>query len=278
MRIAVTGARGMIGTATVKYCRAQGADVMAADSVGRPGEGEFTRFLNADLTDLGQVYDVLDGADAVIHLAAIAAQRVFPSAKTFFTNVGMTWNVLEAAARLKIKRVVMASSIQVINTIVPRSPLRFQYLPLDEDHPAVPHEDYGMSKKVGEVLADSFAEHWGLSAISFRFPFVSSPEWFARLPFADPEPAHVAAGAYLHLDDAARACYLAATADLPPNSHHVLYVAARDSCVALPSAEWARKYHPEAELRPGVDGHASLVSGARAEKLIGFTPQIAIQR
>ena len=74
---------------------------MAADSVGGPARREFTRFLNADLTDLGQTYDVLDGADAVIHMAAIAAQRVFPSSQTFFNNVRMTWNVLEAAARLE---------------------------------------------------------------------------------------------------------------------------------------------------------------------------------
>ena len=278
MRIAVTGARGNIGTATVNYCRAQGADVMAADSVGRAQAGEFGRFLNADLTDLGQVYDVLDGADAVIHLAAISSQRVFPSAKTFFANVGMTWNVLEAAARLGIKRVVLASSIQVNFTIAPRSPLRFQYLPLDEDHPVVPHEDYGLSKLVGEVCANTFAEHWGLSVVSFRFPFVAAPEYFAQLPYADPEPMHVALAAYLHLQDAAKACYLAATADLAPNSHHVLFVTARESCVALPSQEWARKYHPEAELRGTLEGHQSLVSSARAEKLIGFTPDYAIAR
>lgn len=278
MRIAVTGARGMIGTATVRYCRAQGADVMAADNVGRTAEGEFARFLNADLTDLGQVYDVLDGADAVIHLAAFPAQRIVPSARTFMTNVGMTWNILEAATKLKIKRVVMASSIQVNATIAPRSPLRYQYLPLDEAHPVVPHEDYGMSKVVGEVLGNSFAEHWGLSAISFRFPFVSNPEWFAQLPFADPEPMHVAVGAYLHLEDAARACYLAATADLPPNSHNVLFVTAHDTCLQLPSLEWARKYHPEAELRPGLEGHNTLVSSAKAARLIGFQPQFAIPR
>lgn len=278
MRIAVTGARGMIGSATVRYLRAQGVDVMAADSVGRPGEGEFTRFLNADLTDLGTVYDVLDGADAVIHLAAIAAQRIFPSAKTFFTNVGMTWNVLEAAARLKIKRVVLASSVQVNATITPHNPLRFRYFPLDEDHPVVPHEDYGMSKLVGEVLGNSFAEHWGLSVISFRYPFVARPEMFAQLPYADPEPQHVALGAYVHLEDAARANYLAATADLPPNSHHVLFLAARESCLQLPSIEWARKYYPDAELRPGLEGHNTLLSYARAKQLIGFEPEYAFQR
>jgi nucleoside-diphosphate-sugar epimerase len=278
MRIAITGARGMIGSATASYCRERGVDVMAADSMGRPGAGEFTRFLNADLTDLGQVYDVLDGADAVIHLAAMASQRVWPSAKTFLTNVGMTWNVLEAAARLGIRRVVLASSVQVNYSIAPRNPLRFQYLPLDEDHPVVPHEDYGLSKLVGEVCANTFAEHWGQSIISFRFPFVANAENFARLPYPDPEPMHVALGAYLRLEDAAKACYQAATADLPPNSHHVLFVAARESCVELPSREWAQKYHPEAALHPSVQGHQSLLSSARAERLIGFAPEGALQR
>ncbi len=278
MRIAVTGARGMIGTATVSYCRAHGVDVMGADAVGAPKEGEFTRFLRADLTDLGQVYDVLHGCDAVIHLAAMAAQRVLPSAVTFMTNVGMTWNVLEAAARLGIQRVVLASSVQVNHTITPRTPLRYQYLPLDEDHPVNPHEDYGLSKLVGEVCANSFAEHWGQSIISFRFPFVSNPDWFARMPFADPEPAHVALAAYLHLEDAARACYLAATVDLPPNSHQVLLLAARETCVALPSRAWARKYHPEADLRPGLEGQGSLIDASRAERVLGFVPELAYPR
>src|SRR5436190_2851329 len=112
MRIVVTGARGLLGTPTAEYCQKMGADVLAVDVVGRGGPNQTTSFLNADLTDLGQTYDVLHGADAVIHLAAIASQRVFPAAHTFMTNVGMDWNVLEAAARLGIPRVVIASSVQ----------------------------------------------------------------------------------------------------------------------------------------------------------------------
>src|SRR5262245_7940559 len=73
MRIAITGARGRVGSATAAYCRQQGVDVMGTDVIGGgPGVGEFTQFVNADLTDAGQTYDVLDGCDAVIHMAAIA--------------------------------------------------------------------------------------------------------------------------------------------------------------------------------------------------------------
>lgn len=278
MRIVVTGSRGLLGGPTANYCKQMGADVLGVDVSGRPGPNEHTRFINADLTDLGQVYDILDGADAVIHLAAIAAQRVFPSAKTFFTNLGMTWNVLEASSRLGIKRVVLASSVQVNHTITPRTPIRYQYLPMDEDHPVSPQEDYSLSKFVGEKLADSFARHWGRTVVSIRFPTIFHQQAFEGLPFTDKTISFTALFTYIHVLDAARACYLAATADLPPNTHHVIFVAARDSCLALPSAEYARQFFPEAEIRPGLAEYGSLINSGRAEKLIGFVPEFSIKR
>lgn len=53
MHIVVTGSRGLLGGPTANYCRQMGADVLGADVSGRPGSNEHTRFLNADLTDLG---------------------------------------------------------------------------------------------------------------------------------------------------------------------------------------------------------------------------------
>lgn len=278
MRIVITGSRGLLGTPTVDYCRQMGADVLSVDVNGRPNPNEYTRFLNADLTDLGQVYDVLAGAEAVIHLAAIPAQRLSPSAKTFFTNVSLTWNVLEASARLGIKRVVLASSIQVNHTITPRSPIQYRYLPVDEDHPVSPQEDYSLSKLVGEKCADTFAAHWGLSVISFRFPFIASPAAFAGLPVSDPQPSPIALFAYIHVADAARACYLAATADLPPNSHHVLFVAARDSALDMPTHTYLQQFYPGVEIRPGLAEYGSLLNSARAETLIGFVPEYSLKR
>lgn len=279
MRIAITGARGRLGRVTSAYCRQMGVEVMGTDIIGGgPGVGEFTHFVNADLTDAAQAYDVLDGAEAVIHLAAIASQRIYPSAKTFFTNLTMTWNVLEAAARLKIKRVVLASSLQVNHTVLPREPIRYQYLPVDEDHPVLPHDDYGLSKLVGEVCANTFAAHWGLTAISFRFPLIADQPTFESFPHSDPQAPYTALFAYLHIEDAARACYLAATAELPPNSHHILFAAARDTYLNMPSLEFARQFYPEAEIRPGLEGYSSLLNCARAEKLIGFIPEYSLGR
>lgn len=221
---------------------------------------------------------MLEGAQAVIHLAAIPAQRVFPSARTFFTNVSMTWNVLEASARLGIKRVVLASSMQVNHTITPRTPIRYQYLPMDEGHPVSPQDDYSLSKYVGETCADAFARHWGLTIASFRFPTIFHQQAFEGLPFTDKSITFTALFTYIHVLDAARACYLAATADLPPNSHTVLFAAARDSCLDMPSAEYARQFFPEAEIRPGLAEYGSLIDSSKAEKLIGFVPEYSLKR
>ena len=278
MRIVVTGSRGLLGGPTAKYCQAMGADVLGVDANGRPGPNDSTRSISADLTDLGQVYDVLDGADAVIHLAAIASQRVFPSGKTFFTNLGMTWNVLEASSRLKIKRVVVASSVQVNHTVTPHTPIQYEYFPLDEEHPVSPQEDYSLSKFVGEKLADAFSKHWGLTVVSIRFPTIFSVEHFKVLPFKDPHVPYLALFAWIHVADAARACWLAATRDLPPNSHNVIFATARDSCTTMPSAEYARQFWPGVTLRPELGEYGSLISSAKAEKLLGFVPEISIQR
>jgi nucleoside-diphosphate-sugar epimerase len=278
MRIVVTGARGLLGGPTARYCHAMGADILATDVNGRPGAGEYTRFISAELTDLGQVYDVLSGADAVIHLAAIASQRVFPSAKTFFNNMGMTWNILEAASRLGIARVVLASSVQVNHTVTPRTPIRYQYLPVDEAHPVSPQDDYSLSKYVGEVCADAFAHHWGRTIVSIRFPTIFHQQAFETLPFKDASPKFMAMFTYIHVLDAARACYLAATADLPANSHNVILVAARDSCLDMPSADYARQFFPEADIRPGLAQYGSLINSSQAEKLIGFVPEYSLKR
>jgi nucleoside-diphosphate-sugar epimerase len=278
MRIVVTGARGLLGGPTAKYCQDMGADVLSTDVSGRPGPNDDTPYLSAELTDLGQVYDVLHGADAVIHLAAIASQRVFPSAKTFFNNVGATWNILEASARLGIKRVVVASSLQVNHTVTPLTPIRYEYLPIDEAHPVSPQEDYSLSKYVGETLADGFAHHWGLTVVSLRFPTIFNQQGFDTLPYQDLNHSHMAMFTYIHVLDAARACYLAATVDLPANSHNVLLVSAPDTCMEMPSADYARQFFPEAKIRPDLAKFGSLVNSTKAQELLGFVPEYQIKR
>ena len=271
-RLVVTGAKGLLGNHVVAYAKERGVDVLGVDRVGR---GNFVDYLSADLTDLGQVYDALHGADAVIHLAAIPAQRFFPAARTFMTNLGMTYNIFEACTKLGIQRVVAASSIQVNHTCTPRTPIHYQYFPCDEDHPVSPQEDYSLSKYAGEICADTFAHHYGLTIVSMRFAGIYRPEKLFTLGEGECPNDELVLYTYVDPRDAARACYLAATVTLPASSHNVLLITARDHALDMTSQAFVRRYYPEAEIRPGLEGYQSLISGRRAEQVLGFVPEFS---
>ncbi len=136
MRIAVTGSSGKLGTAAVERLRADGHEVLGLDLHGTPGTG-FTR---VDLADYGQVLDALlgvtaraDGFDAVVHLAAVPVNGLIPDHTTFQGNVAISFNVLWAAMRAGIRRIVTASSITAMGFPFPKPP---PYLPLDEEYVA----------------------------------------------------------------------------------------------------------------------------------------------
>src|SRR5579862_8250486 len=108
--IVVTGGSGRAGAYIIPELAEHGHRVRNVDRRGPEGESP-ARLFRADLTDLGQTIAALEGAEAVIHLAAIAHPMSDPAQVVFHTNVTSTWNVLQAAELLKIPKLVLASSI-----------------------------------------------------------------------------------------------------------------------------------------------------------------------
>ncbi len=253
----------------MEYARGQGAEVFGSDIVG---VGNKVDYIHADLTDLGQAYDAIYGADAIIHLGAIVDSGMFTDARTFLTNTASTYHVFLAAARLGVRRVVWASSVQVNHT-VPAQRCPYRYFPLDEDHPVDPQSDYALSKYVGEVAADYFARNFGLTIVSLRFTYVVPLSHWAELPMKEGFGGRFPLPHYVHIHDAARACYLAAAAPLPPGSHTVALITARDTFVDMPTAQFLDRYYPDVERRKTFEGYESLISGARAEAAFGFVAQ-----
>ncbi|MCW1970103.1 MAG: NAD(P)-dependent oxidoreductase [Anaerolineae bacterium] len=277
MKIVVTGSKGLIGRHTVEYAKTQdGFEVFGVDHIGVGSWPNHYRL--ADLTDLGQTYSALAGADAVVHLAAIPDHGLVEEPKLFMSNIASTYNVFEAARNLGIKRVVWASTIQVNRTVLMQHDTRYQYLPIDEAHPVDPQNDYALSKYVGEVMAETYAKTYGLSIVSLRFTAITHPDNMKGWPVPQAEAPHWALYAYADVRDAARACFLAATADLPAASHQVAFVVAKDTMVATPSSEIASRFFPDAEVRGDLSGNASLVSNATAKRLFGFEAQYSCRK
>jgi 2-alkyl-3-oxoalkanoate reductase len=98
--IAVTGASGFIGAAVAERLRADGDAVIGVDLAGEPDR-------RADVADPASTVAALAGADAIVHAAALVAERG-RMADFVRVNVGGTRNVLDAAGG---RRVVVLASV-----------------------------------------------------------------------------------------------------------------------------------------------------------------------
>jgi UDP-glucose 4-epimerase len=275
VRVVVTGGGGRLGTVVVELLRREGMEVLAVDR--RFEDGLSGRRLAADLTDLGQVYGALAGADAVVHLGAVPSPGGLPAEQVFGNNAMGQFHVFEAAAQLGVRRVVSASSISAYGFSFQRRPVVPDYLPLDEDHPLVPQDPYGLSKAVGEQIADSYVRRGAGDAASLRLTRIvhddtlpdllaqakESPEFFARELWS-----------YVHVDDAARACLLGLTG--PIDGHVVVHVGAADSLSALASDELAARWLPGVPIRDHQPGPRwPLLDTRRAAELLGFEAEFS---
>lgn len=132
--VVVTGAAGRLGRLTVKELLVYGYSVLATDRVA-PTAPLGCRFTPAELTSAASVYDLLRGAEAVIHHGAIPGPSGQPQPVTFENNVLSTYHVLEAASALGLRKAVSASTVFTLGWV--EEPERYwpRYLPVDEAHP-----------------------------------------------------------------------------------------------------------------------------------------------
>lgn len=165
-KVVVTGGSGMLGRWVVRHFVEQGYEVVNVDT--QKSADSLCPTMIADLNNLGEVYGVLAGADAVVHLAAIPAANIKTSEVTFQNNVVSTYNILEAAAGLGIRKAVIASSESSYGICFAVNPLGPKYVPMDEEHPQLPEDSYGLSKVVNEQTAEMFYRRKGIQVVSYE--------------------------------------------------------------------------------------------------------------
>ncbi len=178
MKVAVTGGSGKAGRAVVRDLLDHGYQVVNVD-MAAPAQ-MLTRFRQVDLTNLGEVFEVLNGVDAVVHLAAIPNPDRYSPGHIFHNNTMGCYNVFSAAMQLKLSRVVWASSETTLGLPFDRQPP--VYAPIDETLATMPETSYALSKVVGEEMARQFHRWSGIPFVGLRLSNIKDPEQYAEFP------------------------------------------------------------------------------------------------
>lgn len=174
MKALVTGGAGFIGSNLVAKLLHEGWDVTVLDNLlsgHRENLAPFRQveFIEGDVRDASTLEWAADGASAIFHLAASVGNKrsIDLPLDDATINVLGTLNVLEAARKANIPKVMFSSSAGIFGEL--------KTLPIGEDHPAEPDTPYGASKLCAEKNCLAYAKLYGIETVCFRYFNVYGP-------------------------------------------------------------------------------------------------------
>lgn len=166
MKILVTGGSGTIGGYVLRELLQAGHSLSSFSRTAPRVAG--AGFIKGDIMDPGQLAQACQNQDAVIHLAAVPGPGRATPAQLLNVNVIGTVNVLEAAVHAGIGKVVFASSGAATGFSFQKREIVPRYLPLDEEHPCEPQDEYGLSKLLAELTCKRYTDAFGIQTICLR--------------------------------------------------------------------------------------------------------------
>jgi nucleoside-diphosphate-sugar epimerase len=249
--VLVTGSGGRIGRAVVAELQARGQLVRGFDRVTTPGLADC---VVGDITDAEAVRRAVEGVGTVIHLAAT------PDDDDFLTqlapnNIVGVYHILESARLAGVRRLILASSGQVVWWQRQRGPL-----PIKADDPPTPRGWYAAAKVFLEAAGRMCAESHGMSVIAVRLGWVPrSREHVEELASID-----WAKDVYLSPADAGRffACAVEAPADI---RFAIVYATSRPLHASMYDLDTARDllgFEPRDRWPQGVEELGAVTDGA----------------
>lgn len=282
-RIIFTGGTGKAGRHAIPYLLERGHEVLNLDLVpfAHPG----VRTLITDLTDSGQAFNALSmhfdssglttgkgpaPVDAVVHFAAIPALLLRPDNVTFQANVASTYNVIEAATKLGIRKIIIASSETTYGVCFAEGDKDFHQFPLEEDYDVDPMDSYGLSKVVNEKTARAFAMRFGTDIYALRIGNVIEPHEYDRFPsfVADPSSRKRNAWSYIDARDLGQIVDLCVRRD---GLGFQVFNAVNDTITAdEPTEAFLRRWCPDVPVTRPMGEFEAPLSNRKAREVLGF--------
>lgn len=278
-KVVITGGSGRVGRYVLEEF-AQVFDVRNADvapaEVGPNGRTPTAvEYVNTDVMDLDAVRKALEGADAVVHLAAIDFDWKAAPEKYIQVNTMGTWNVLQAAEENRLEKVVLCSSISACGLSEMRQEWTPQNLQVDEEHELRPVQAYSVSKQLMENMGQAVSRGSGMSVICIRPMAVVLPESLGEFVEFIDGPDLRWLFYYVEASDLARA--FRAAVEVENIAFDTFFISADDTCHSDPTLDW---YRPVVGTEPQVsqpaifsaNPRASIFSSTKAKEKLGWHP------
>jgi nucleoside-diphosphate-sugar epimerase len=283
-RILFTGGSGKAGRHVVPYLADKGYRVVNVDLVplDHPGVDN----LSADIADSGQVFGVMTSYadfdelepgtgvpkfDAVVHFAAVPRILLKPDGETFRVNTMGTYNVIEAAVKLGIRKIVVASSETTYGVCFSDGETDPHSLPLEEDYDVDPMDSYGLSKVLNEVTARSFQRRSGFDIYALRIGNVIEPHEYATMfprYFANPGVRRRNTFSYIDARDLGQIVDLCLQKD---GLGFQVFNAGNDSVgMNVPTKELAARFYPGVPVTRELGEYEALFSNRKIREVLGF--------
>jgi nucleoside-diphosphate-sugar epimerase len=284
--IVFTGGSGKAGKHVVQYLVEHGYTVLNLDT--KPLDHPKVRTLITDITDAGQVFNALTSTlevhefapslrapkiDAVVHFAAIPRIMLTPDNETFRINTMGTYNIVEAAEKLGIRKTIIASSETTYGLVFANEPRDPAYFPLDENYPVNPMDSYALSKICNERTAHAFQQRSGADVYAIRIGNVIEPHEYADFPrfFADPGFRKRITWSYIDARDLGQIIRLAIEKD---GLGFQIFNAAQNDCSSdLPTAELLKRFYPDVPVKRDMGEFETLLSNRKTREVLGFEEQ-----
>ncbi len=180
----ITGGAGFIGSHLTDLLLSEGVDVTVLDNLSTGHMDNLIhvrdriRFINGDIRNSSDLEDAFSGADTVFHQAAMVSVplSIKDPAASADTNMTGTFRVLEAARRMGVRRVVLASSAAVYGDT--------EIIPTPETAPMAPMSPYALHKRFGEQHSDLYTRVFGLETVNLRYFNVYGPRQDPSSPYS----------------------------------------------------------------------------------------------
>ena len=287
MRILFTGGAGKAGRHAIAYLLDQGHRVLNVDLTPLEIEGVYNRI--ADITDAGQMYDAMTSYsffdelgtgkgmpsfDAVVHFAAIPRIMVVPDNECYRVNTIGTYNVIDAAIRAGIRKVIFASSETTYGVCFSDYDRKPEYIPVDEEHPVVPEDSYAMSKVVNEITARSFQKRSGADIYGLRINNVIEPhEYETNFPPFMENPGLRERNIFAYIDARDLGHMVECCLQTDGLGFEIFNVSNDNNSVAATTDEIIRDFYAGIPKTRDMGEDETFYANAKAKKLLGFTPK-----